>query len=95
VPAHGDLSAKEQIIENTREGRANLDRMLSGSSTLSCGIERIQQTYTATELKNLRQRKGLTPQLQDKLVRDILSLAGEHNETTSKCDGPSAWAVNS
>ena len=26
-------------------------------------IEQIQQTYTPTELKNLRQRKGVTPQL--------------------------------
>ena len=37
----------------------------------------MQQTYTPTELKSLRQRKGLTLQLQDKLIRDVLSLAGE------------------
>ena len=72
-----DLSIREQIIENGREARANLDRMLSGSTPLSRGIEQMQQTYTPTELKSLRQRKGLTPQLQDKLVRDVLSLAGE------------------
>jgi transcriptional regulator with XRE-family HTH domain len=73
----GDLSIREQIIENGREARANLDRMLSGSSTLSRGIEQMQQTYTPTELKSLRQRKGLTQQLEDKLVRDVLLLAGE------------------
>jgi hypothetical protein len=73
----GDLSIRGQIIENGREARANLDRMLSGSSTLARGIEQMQQTYGPTELKSLRQRKGLTPQLQDKLVRDVLSLAGE------------------
>jgi hypothetical protein len=73
----GDLSIRQQIIENGREARANLDRMLSGSSTLSRGIEQMQQTYTPTQLKSLRQRKGLTPQLQDKLVRDVLSLTGE------------------
>lgn len=73
----GDLSIREQIIENGREASANLDRILSGSSTLSRGIEQLQQTYTPTELKSLRQRKGLTLQLQDKLIRDVLSLAGE------------------
>jgi hypothetical protein len=73
----GDLSIREQIIENGREARFNLDRMLSGSSILSRGIGQMQQTYTPMELKSLRQRKDLTPQLEDKLVRDVLTLAGE------------------
>jgi len=73
----GDFSIRQQIIENRREARVNLDRMLLGSSNVSRGIELMQQTYTPTELKSLRQRKGLTPQLQDKLVRNVLSLAGE------------------
>jgi hypothetical protein len=72
-----DLFIREQIVENGREARANLDRMLLGSSTISRGMELMQQTYTPTELKSLRQREGHTQQLQDKLVRDVLSLARE------------------
>jgi hypothetical protein len=73
----GDPSIMQQIMEIGREARANLDRMLLGASTFSRGIEQMQATYTLAELKSLRRKEGHTPQLEDKLVRDVLSLAGE------------------
>jgi hypothetical protein len=73
----GDLFIRQQVLENEREARANLDRMLLGSPTLSRGMEEMQKTYTAAELTILRRREVHTPQLENKLVRNVISLAVE------------------
>lgn len=73
----GDLALQQQLLEHGREARAYIDQMLRGTSALSSGIDLMAKTYSPAELKILRRREKHTPQMRDKLVRNVLLLAGE------------------
>jgi hypothetical protein len=73
----GDLSLQGQLLEFGREAKAHIDQMLLDMAKLSSGIELAEKTYTPAELKILRQRENYTPQMREKLVRNVLFLTEE------------------
>jgi hypothetical protein len=73
----GDVSLQRQLLDHGREATAHIAQMLQDMPTLASGIDLVEKTYTASELKTLRRREEHTPQMRDKLVRNVLSLAGE------------------
>jgi hypothetical protein len=72
----GDLSLQQQLLEHGREATAHIDRMLLNMPTLSSGIDLVEKTYSPAELKILRRREEHTPQMREKLVQNVLLLAG-------------------
>ena len=73
----GDLSLQRQLLKHGREATAHIDRMLVDMSTLSSGIDLMAKSYSPAELKILRRREKYTPQMLEKLIQNILSLANE------------------
>lgn len=71
----GDPSLQRQLLEHGCEATAHIDRMLTDMLTLSSGIDLMAKTYTPAELKILRRRENHTPQMRDRLVQNVLSLA--------------------
>jgi hypothetical protein len=72
----GDLSLQQQLLEHGREASAHIDRMLLDMPTLSTGIDLVEKTYSPAELKILRRREEHTPQMRERLVQNVLLLAG-------------------
>jgi len=73
----GDLSLQRLLLKHGREATAHIDRMLVDMSTLSSGIDLMAKSYSPAELKILRRREKYTPQMLEKLIQNILSLANE------------------
>ena len=88
----GDLSLQAQLLENGREATAYIQRMLKDMPTLSSGIDLMAKTYSPEELKILRRRETHTPQMRERLVRNVLLLAAqffkEHPSVTELPRGP-------
>jgi hypothetical protein len=51
--------------------------MLVNMPTLASGIDLMARTYSPAELKILRRREKHTPQMHERLVQNVLSLAGQ------------------
>jgi hypothetical protein len=73
----GDLALQRQLLEHGREASVHIDRMLMDMPTLSSGIDLMAETYSPKELKILRRRKKHTPQMRERLVQNVLLLAGQ------------------
>ncbi len=73
----GDVSLQQQLLEHGREATAHLDRMLLDMTKLASGIDLMAKTYSPAELKILRRREEQTPQMREKLVENVMSLAKE------------------
>jgi len=73
----GDLSLQQQLLEHRREATAHIDRMLLDMPTLSSGIDLVEKLYLPAELKILRHRAEHTPRMREKLVQNVLLLAGD------------------
>jgi hypothetical protein len=88
----GDLSLQRQLLEHGREATAHIDRMLMDMPTLSSGIDLMANTYLPAELQILRRREKHTPQMRERLVHNVLLLAGqlfkEHPSATEWLRGP-------
>jgi len=88
----GDLSLQEQLLEHGHEATAYIDRMLMDMPTLSSGIDLMAKTYSPAELKILRRREKHTPQMRERLIRNVLLLAQqffkEHPSVTEWPRGP-------
>ena len=88
----GDMSLQEQLLENGREASAYIARMLNDMPTLSSGIDLMAKTYAPGELKILRRRETHTPQMRERMVRNVLLLAArffkEHPGATEWPSGP-------
>ena len=61
---NGDVSLQLQLLKNGREATAYIDRMLLDMPKLSQGIDQIAKSYSAAELKILRNREAPTPQMR-------------------------------
>jgi len=66
-----------QLAQSGREAVAQMDRILADMPQLNLGIEQIAATYSAEELKILRRREPLTPKVGEKLIHQVMLLAGE------------------
>lgn len=88
----GDLSLQAQLLEHGREASTYIERMLMDMPTLSSGIDLMAKTYPPAELKILRRREKRTPEMNDRLVRNVLLLAAElfkkHPSVTQWPTGP-------
>jgi len=73
----GDPSLRMQLAQSGREAAAHMDRILADMPQLNLGIEQIAATYSAEELKILRRREPLTPKMGEKLIHQVMLLAGE------------------
>lgn len=73
----GDLALQQQLLEHGREATAHIDRMLADMSTFSSGIDQMEKTYSAAELKILRRREEHPPEMRERLVQNVLRLAGQ------------------
>jgi hypothetical protein len=88
----GDLALQRQLLEHGREATAHIDQMLIDMPTLSSGIDLMAKTYSPAELKILRRRERHTPQMREKLVRNVLLLTGQvfkkHPSVAESPNGP-------
>jgi hypothetical protein len=73
----GDLAIQSHLKEMGREAAAHMDRVLADMPMLNLGFEKIAATYSAKELKILRRREPITPQMGDKLAGQVMWLAAE------------------
>ena len=73
----GGRSLQGQPLEHGREATAHIDRMLMDMPTLSSGIDLMAKTYSPAELQILRRREKHTPQMRERLVQNVLLLAGQ------------------
>jgi hypothetical protein len=73
----GDRSLQTQLEESSREAASHMARVLADMPQLNLGIEHIAATYSPQELKTLRRREPFTPAMGDKLIHQVMLLAGE------------------
>ena len=73
----GDRSLQMQLARSGQEAAAHMDRILADMPQLNLGFEQIASTYSAEELKILRRREPLTPKMGEKLIHQVMVLAGE------------------
>ena len=89
---NGDLPIQQQLFKHGREATAHIDRMLLDMPTLSSGIDLVEKLYSPAELKILRRREEHTLQMREKLVQNVLLLAGylfkDHPGVTELPRGP-------
>ncbi len=72
----GNVSLQHQLLELGREATAHMARMRADAMSMPAVFDEIAKTYTEAELRVLRKRSGYTEPLVDKLVKNILGLAG-------------------
>jgi hypothetical protein len=79
-------------LEHGREATAHIDRILADMPTFSSGIDLTEKTYSPAELKIMRRREKHTPKMRERLVQNVLLLAGqflkEHPSVTEVPKGP-------
>ena len=73
----GDRLLQMQLARSGREAAAHMDRILADMPQLNLGIEQIAEIYSVEELKILRRREPFTPEMGNKLVHQVMLLAGE------------------
>ena len=73
----GDLRLQQQLLDHGREATAHIDRMILEMPTLVTGINLLEKTYSAAELRILRCFEKPTPEMHEKMIKTILALAGE------------------
>ena len=73
----GDRSLQAQLDESSREAASHMARVLADMPQVNLGIEHIEATYSPQELKTLRRREPFTPAMWDKLIYQVMLLAGE------------------
>jgi hypothetical protein len=88
----GDRLLRMQLAGSRREAATHMDRVLADMPTLNLGFEQIAATYSPQELKTLRRRDPFTPKMADKLVQQVMRLAGElfsaHPQVAENPKGP-------
>ncbi len=73
----GDLSFQNDLLEHGRAANAHMDGVLIDMPTLSSGIKSVLATYTAAELRRLRERELRSSELRKKLVQNVCGLADQ------------------
>ena len=73
----GNPSLQYQILEYGKEATKHLERMLNDARTIGAVFDEIARTYTKEERRLIRDGKIYTPALADKIVRNVLYIAGE------------------
>ena len=73
----GDVSLQRQLLDHGREASAHIAQMLQAMPTLASGIDLVAKTYSPSELKTLRRREEHSPQMREKLIQNVMLLAGE------------------
>jgi hypothetical protein len=71
----GDKDLQRQILENGKEADEHLNRMRNDQKTFADNLEAASKEYTEVELKTLRAHKPITPDMFDKIGKNILNLA--------------------
>jgi hypothetical protein len=73
----GNPSLQRQILEYGKEATEHLERMLDDARTTGAVFDEIAKAYTKEERGLIRDGKIYTPALADKIVKNVLYIAGE------------------
>jgi len=71
----GNKFVQDQLLRLGREATAHMNRMLADATNFPDIFDGVAKTYTNAEIGVLRTRAAYTPQMVDKLIRNILLLA--------------------
>lgn len=71
----GDAKLQRQLLENGREASLHMDRILADMADYAATLEEIAKTYSPDDLRILRKREPLSPELSDKISTQVLNLA--------------------
>ena len=82
----GDLRVIRAAAQHQADAMKQFDQMLADLNDFSDALGAIQDTFSSTELKALRKREGYTPELLDKIVRQVMYFAAKM--TVSHPDRP-------
>jgi hypothetical protein len=73
----GNPSLQRQILEYGKEATEHLERMLNDARTTGAVFDEIAKAYAKEERGLVRDGKIYTPALADKIVKNVLYIAGE------------------
>lgn len=72
----GDSALASQILRNGQLASTHFDKLLNDAETIATGIEALSRSFKPDHLKSLRKREKLEPEVIEKIIQDILLLAG-------------------
>lgn len=73
---NGDRSLQTQLLDLGREATAHMDRVLTDAEKMAERIETVTATFTKDELKALRTRGKMPDGLDEKIIQNIMWVAG-------------------
>lgn len=72
----GDSFFQEQLLRLGRDATAHMDRMLADAADMPNILDEVAETYTKSELRVIRTGSAYTEEMIDKLIQNVLLLAG-------------------